>query len=98
LSAAFLNLERDAATDWTLRYEALRTIPPWRQAATTAVSRMRTVPSRGRMGTHPTGGGNRHGDHAMNQITDTTTFALLGGEAGFHPIEERLRTNVRATI
>ena len=34
----------------------------------------------------------------MNQITDTSSFALLAGEAGFDPIEERLRTNVRATI
>ena len=34
----------------------------------------------------------------MNQITDTASFSLLAGEAGFDPIEERLRTNVRATI
>jgi len=34
----------------------------------------------------------------MNQITDTASFALLAGEAGFDLIEERLRTNVRATI
>ena len=34
----------------------------------------------------------------MNQITDTTSFALLAQEAGFDPIEERLRSNVRATI
>ena len=34
----------------------------------------------------------------MNQITDTASFALLAGEAGFDPIEERLRMNVRATI
>lgn len=34
----------------------------------------------------------------MNQITDTSSFALLAGEAGFDPIEERLRMNVRATI
>ena len=34
----------------------------------------------------------------MNQITDTASFALLAGEAGFDPIEERLRANVRATI
>jgi transposase-like protein len=34
----------------------------------------------------------------MNQITDTAGFALLAGEAGFDPIEERLRMNVRATI
>ena len=32
----------------------------------------------------------------MNQITDTASFSLLAGEAGFDPIEERLRTNVRA--
>lgn len=34
----------------------------------------------------------------MNQISDTTSFAPLTGEAGFDPIEERLRSNVRATI
>ena len=34
----------------------------------------------------------------MNEITDTASFALLAGEAGFDPIEERLRMNVRATI
>jgi len=34
----------------------------------------------------------------MNQITDTASFALLAHEAGFDPIEDRLRANVRATI
>ena len=34
----------------------------------------------------------------MNRITDTASFSLLAGEAVFDPIEERLRTNVRATI
>jgi transposase-like protein len=34
----------------------------------------------------------------MNQITDTAGFPLLAGEAGFDPIEDRLRMNVRATI
>ncbi len=34
----------------------------------------------------------------MNQITGTSSFSLLAREAGFDPIEERLRTNVRATI
>lgn len=34
----------------------------------------------------------------MNQITDTASFALQAGEAGFDPIEERLRFSVRATI
>jgi transposase-like protein len=34
----------------------------------------------------------------MKQITDTASFALLAGEAGFDPIEERLRASVRATI
>ena len=34
----------------------------------------------------------------MNQITVTASVALLAGEAGFDPIEDRLRTNVRATI
>lgn len=34
----------------------------------------------------------------MTQITDTSSFPLLAHEAGFDPIEERLRMNVRATI
>ncbi|RAK13799.1 hypothetical protein ATI53_10341, partial [Salipiger aestuarii] len=34
----------------------------------------------------------------MTQITDTASFALLAGEAGFDPIEDRLRANVRLTI
>ena len=34
----------------------------------------------------------------MNQITDTASLALLSGLAGFDPMEERLRANVRATI
>jgi putative transposase len=34
----------------------------------------------------------------MNQITDTSSFTLLAGEAGFDPIEERLRASVRTTI
>ena len=34
----------------------------------------------------------------MTQITDTSSFSLLAGESGFDPIEDRLRTNVRATI
>jgi hypothetical protein len=34
----------------------------------------------------------------MNQMTDTASSALLAEEAGFDPIEERLRANVRATI
>ena len=34
----------------------------------------------------------------MSQITDTSGFLLLAGEAGFDPIEERLRMNVRGTI
>jgi transposase-like protein len=34
----------------------------------------------------------------MNQIADTASLALLVGEAGFDPIEERLRINVRASI
>ncbi len=34
----------------------------------------------------------------MNQNTDTASFALLSAEAGFDPIEDRLRANVRATI
>jgi transposase-like protein len=34
----------------------------------------------------------------MNQVTDTLNFPLLGFDAGFDPIEDRLRMNVRATI
>ena len=34
----------------------------------------------------------------MNQINDTASLALLSAEPGFDPIEERLRSNVRATI
>lgn len=34
----------------------------------------------------------------MNQITDISSFALQAGEAGFDPIEERLRMNVRVAI
>jgi putative transposase len=34
----------------------------------------------------------------MTQITDSSSFPLLAHEAGFDPIEERLRMNVRATI
>ena len=34
----------------------------------------------------------------MNSITGTASFALLAGDAGFDPIEKRLRMNVRATI
>jgi transposase-like protein len=45
-----------------------------------------------------TGGGNRHGDHAMNKNTETSAFSLLANEAGYDPIEDRLRENIRATI
>mgnify|MGYP006296700911 FL=1 len=34
----------------------------------------------------------------MNHVTDTASFALLAGESGVDPIEERLRMNARATI
>ena len=34
----------------------------------------------------------------MNQTTEIPSFSLLSEEAGFDPIEERLRANVRATI
>jgi putative transposase len=34
----------------------------------------------------------------LNQTTDTTTPALLSGETGYDPIEDRLRQNIRATI
>jgi len=34
----------------------------------------------------------------VNQITDISSFSLLAGEAGFDPIEDRLRMNVRSTI
>jgi shikimate 5-dehydrogenase len=47
---------------------------------------------------HPTGGWHRQGDHAMTQLTDTSTLALLACEEGFDPIEDRLRANIRGTI
>ena len=34
----------------------------------------------------------------MNQITETSTVSLLTHEAGYDPIEDRLRASVRATI
>lgn len=34
----------------------------------------------------------------MTKNTYTSSFPLLAHEAGFDPIEERLRMNVRATI
>jgi putative transposase len=34
----------------------------------------------------------------MNQVTATATPALLAGVAGYDPIEDRLRENIRATI
>lgn len=34
----------------------------------------------------------------MNAITETASFTLLAGEAGFDLIEELLRANVRAAI
>lgn len=34
----------------------------------------------------------------MNKITDTSMPALLSGEMGYDPIEDRLRQNIRATI
>ena len=34
----------------------------------------------------------------MDQITDTATSALRAGVAGYDPIEDRLRENIRATI
>ena len=34
----------------------------------------------------------------MNRITDTSGFSLLADEAGYDPIEDRLRANVRTTI
>jgi putative transposase len=34
----------------------------------------------------------------MNQITDSSAFPLRASEAGFDPIEDRLRASVRATI
>ncbi len=34
----------------------------------------------------------------MAEINDAASFALLADEAGFDPIEDRLRANVRATI
>ena len=34
----------------------------------------------------------------MNTDTETSTFALLGNEPGYDPLEDRLRLNIRATI
>jgi transposase-like protein len=34
----------------------------------------------------------------MKHVTDTSTPALLSGQAGYDPIEDRLRQNIRATI
>ena len=34
----------------------------------------------------------------MNKNTETSTFSLLANEAGYDPIEDRLRENIRATI
>lgn len=34
----------------------------------------------------------------MNQITDSSAFPLLASDAGFDPIEDRLRASVRSTI
>lgn len=34
----------------------------------------------------------------MTQFTDTSSFSPLAPKVGSEPIEERLRTNVRATI
>ena len=34
----------------------------------------------------------------MNQITESSAVSLLTNEAGYDPIEDRLRANVRATI
>lgn len=47
---------------------------------------------------HPTGGLNRQGDHATNQITAPAAPALPGSEPGYDPVEDRLRQNIRATI
>ncbi len=34
----------------------------------------------------------------MTQITDSSAFPLLASDAGFDPIEDRLRASVRSTI
>jgi transposase-like protein len=34
----------------------------------------------------------------MKNNTDTTALSLLANEAGYDPIEDRLRENIRATI
>ena len=34
----------------------------------------------------------------MTKNTDTSMLALLANEAGYDPIEDRLRQNIRATI
>jgi hypothetical protein len=35
------------------------------------------------------------GDHAMTKTTETSAILLLACEAGFDPIEDRLRANIR---
>ncbi len=42
--------------------------------------------------------GPKEGPNAMTENNDAASFALLAGEPGFDPIEDRLRTAVRATI
>ena len=49
LSAAFRNLECDAATDWTLRYEALRAHCTMTASRNNRVRRMRMARSKGHM-------------------------------------------------
>lgn len=46
----------------------------------------------------PTSDCKRHEDHTMTQTTDMSTPSLLCGEAGYDPIEDRLRQNIRAII
>jgi len=38
------------------------------------------------------------GDHAMKENTATSTSALLANDAGYDPIEDRLRQNIRVLI
>jgi transposase-like protein len=46
----------------------------------------------------PTGGGNRQGDHALKEDTETSPFALLASDDAFDPLEEGVRRRVRVFI
>jgi hypothetical protein len=46
----------------------------------------------------PTGGGNRQGDHALKEDTETSPFALLASDDAFDPLEEGCACWVRVFI